>query len=68
MLPETTFFLRFHHADSSEIEEVEHTSETDAREHMGLFGAGDADLYTRIELLSYNWHTREERLLATQTL
>ena len=67
-MPETTFFLRFHHADSSEIEEFEHISEADAREHMGLFGPRDADLYTHIDLISYNWHTREEHLLDTHTL
>lgn len=67
-MPETTFFLRFHHADSSEIEEFEHISEADARKHMRLFGPGDADIYTCIELISYNRNTREEQLLDTCTL
>ena len=65
-MPEKTYILRFTHSDSSEIEEVEHTREADAREHLALFGIEDADIYSRIDLIAYDWATHTEALLETR--
>ena len=62
-MPDKTYILRFTHSDSSEIEEVEHTREADAREHLTLFGIEDADIYSRIELIEHEWNTHNEKVL-----
>ena len=61
-MPEKTYILRFTHIDSSEIEEVEH-----AREHLALFGIEDADTYSRIDLLAFDWTAQTETLLETRS-
>ena len=66
--PATTYILRFWHTDGSEIEEVEHTTEPAAREHFALFGIEDADVYRRVELIEFDWHSRIERILAALEL
>ena len=66
-MPETTYILRFIHSDSSEIEEFEHTIESNAREHLGLFGPDDADIYSRIDLIAFDWATRTETLLESRS-
>ncbi len=58
-----TYLLRFTHSDSPEIEEFEHSTEAGAREHFELFGPDDADIYSRIDLLEFDWQTRTERRL-----
>ncbi len=63
MLPEKTYILRFTLSGSSEIEELEHTNESDAREHFALFGIEDADTYSRIELVERDWAADEDTLL-----
>ena len=65
--PEKTYILRFTHIDSSEIEEVEHARESDAREHLALFGIGDTDTYSRIDLLAFDWTAQTETLLETRS-
>ena len=35
---------------------------------MDLFGKEDGDLYSRIDLIEYDWKTREEHHLATLNL
>ena len=67
-MPDKTFILRFTHSDDFEIEEVEHTREADAREHLGLFGPEDADIYSRIDLIAYDWAAHTEALLETRKL
>ena len=56
-MPDKTYILRFTHSDSSEIEEFEHTRESDAREHLALFGIEDADIYRRIDLIGQDGDT-----------
>ena len=65
-MPDTTYILRFTHTDSSEIEEFEHTRESDAREHLALFGIGAADIYSRIDLIAVDWTAHTETLLETR--
>jgi len=65
MLPEKTYLIRFAHRDSSEIEEQEYTRAEDGWEVYRMFAGPDcAEMYTRIELVEYDWHAREEHLLA----
>ena len=66
-LPERTWIIRFTHR-GGETEEVEHTAESAAREHFACFGIGDADVYRRVELVEYDWHSHTERLLAALEL
>ena len=64
-MPEKTYFLRFAHSDSSEIEEQEYTRLADAWEAFRMFAEPDsAEMYTRIELTEYTWKTQEDTLLA----
>ena len=67
-MPDKTYILRFTHSDCSEIEEVEHTLESDAREHLASFGIEDADIYSRIDLIAYDWAAHTEALLGTRKL
>ena len=64
MLPEKTWILRFH-LPTGETEETVHTDEALAYHHFGLFDQSDADVYTRIDLLSYDWAFRKESLIET---
>ena len=66
-LPATTYTLRFYHWNG-QVEEFEHTDEDSTWAHFRLFGIGDADLYHRIDLVAYDWLTRTEHLLASNTL
>ena len=66
-IPGRTYTLRFTHCDSSEIEEFLHTRESDAREHFALFTEEDADIYSRIDLIQYDWDTGTETLLSSQS-
>ena len=64
-MPEQTYFLRFAHRDSSEIEEQEYTRAADGWEAFRMFAEPDSsEMYTRIELTEYNWKTQEDRPLA----
>ena len=65
-MPDKTYILRFMHTDGSEIEGFEHTRESDAREHLALFGIEDADIYSRIDLIAYDWAAHTEELLETR--
>ena len=65
-MPDKTYILRFTHTDGSEIEEFEHTRESDAREHLALFGIEDADIYSRIDLIACDWAAHTEELLETR--
>ena len=64
MLPDKTWILRFH-LPTGETEEVEHTDEAMAYHHFGLFDQYDADVYTRIDLVCYDWACHKETLIGT---
>ena len=63
MLPDKTWILRFY-LPTGETEEIEHTDEAMAYHHFGLFDQSDS-VYTRIDLLSYDWAFRKESLIGT---
>ena len=67
-MPESTFILRFTHYDSSEIEEQEHTSSSDAWEAFRAFAEPDSfEIYSRIELVEHNWEEEQEYPLVQMT-
>lgn len=67
-MTENTYFLRFAHYDSSEIEEQEHATAEAAWEAFRLFAEPDSlEIYSRVELVEYNWHERQEYPLAQMT-
>lgn len=63
-LPRYTYNLLFLRTDG-EQELVEHVTEKEAREHLALFGDGDADIYRRIDLYEQDWLTQTSRRLDT---
>ncbi len=67
MLPEKTWILKFY-LPSGETEETEHTDEALAYRHFNLFDSGDADVYSSIDLLCYDWRLRKETLIGTLNL
>ena len=69
MLPNKTFFLRFIHRDSSEIEEQEYTTIHQAFDALRMFLEEDsAEMYSRIELSAYDWEQRISTPIATLDL
>lgn len=67
-MPEITYFLRFTHCDSSEIETQEHTNAADAWNAFRLFAEPDSfEIYSRIELVEYNWAEKQGYPLAQLT-
>lgn len=67
MLPDKTWILRFY-LPTGETEEVEHTDEALAYHHFGLYDQSDAEVYSRIDLLCYDWCLRREKLIGTLNL
>ena len=63
-----TYFLRFFHRDSFEIEEYEHRNEEEAREHFEMFDDTDAEYYTHIDLFVYDWKAQTETHLDSKLL
>lgn len=57
------YIVRFYHTDSSEIEDRQWGIIEAASDHFGLFGIGDADIYSRIELIEHDWDTHTEKVL-----
>lgn len=67
-MPESTYILRFTHYDSSEIEEQEHTTDEAAWEAFRAFAEPDSfEIYSRVELVEYNWREQLEYPLAQMT-
>ena len=65
-MPAKIYIVRFHHTDSSEIEDFEWGIEEAARDHFNLFGIEDADIYTRIDLIEHDWATHTEKVLGSK--
>lgn len=67
-MTESTFILRFTHYDSSEIEEQEHTTARSTWEAFRAFADLDSfEIYSRVELVEYNWQEEQEYPLAQMT-
>ena len=67
-MTETTFILRFAHYDGSGIEEQEHTTAVAAWEAFRLFAEpASFEMYSRVELVEYNWQEHQEYPLAQLT-
>lgn len=67
-MPESTFIIRFNHYLSSEIEEQEHTTAGTAWEAFRLFAEPNSfEIYSRVELVEYNWKEHQEYPLAQLT-
>ena len=67
-MPEITYFLRFTHYDSYEIETQAHINAADAWNAFRLFVEPDSfEIYSRIELVEYNWTEKQEYSLAQLT-
>ena len=67
-MPGFTYTIRFHrHGRRDGIaEEQEYIVLADAWESFRLFAEPDsAEMYTRIELVSFDWETREEHPVAS---
>ena len=67
-MPSITFIIRFLHREpeSPDIpyEEQEYNNSEDAWEALRLFAEkSSSEIYSRIELVSYNWKTCEEQLI-----
>lgn len=60
--------MRFTHYDSSEIETQAHINAADAWNAFRLFVEPDSfEIYSRIELVEYNWTEKQEYPLAQLT-
>ena len=67
-MPESTFIVRFTHYDGSGIEEQEHVSVESAWIAFRLFAEpGSFEVYSRVELVEYNWTEQQEYPLAQLT-
>ena len=67
-MPESTFIVRFTHYDGSGIEEQEYTTAAAAWEAFRLFAEPDSlEIYSRVELVEYNWQEEQEYPLAQLT-
>jgi hypothetical protein len=67
-MPGITYTIRFHRRDRRGCipEEQEYTVLADAWESFRLFAEPDsAEMYTRIELVSFDWEAREEHPIAS---
>ena len=67
-MPGITYTIRFHRRDRRDGigEEQEYIVLADAWESFRLFAEPDsAEMYTRIELVSFDWETREEHPVAS---
>ena len=67
-MPGITYTIRFHRRDRRGCipEEQEYTVLADAWESFRLFAEPDsAEMYTRIELVSFDWETRDEYSVAS---
>ena len=67
-MPGFTYTIRFHRRDRRGCipEEQEYTVLADAWESFRLFAEPDsAEMYTRIELVSFDWEAREEHPIAS---
>ena len=67
-MPGITYTIRFHRRDRRGCipEEQEYTVLADAWESFRLFAEPDsAEIYTRIELVSFDWEAREEHPVAS---
>ena len=64
-MPESTFIVCFTHYDGSGIEEQEHVSAESAWIAFRLFAEpGSFEVYSRVEMVEYNWTEQQEYLLA----
>jgi len=67
-MPESTFIVRFTHYDGSGIEEQEYVSAESAWIAFRLFAEpGSFEVYSRVELVEYNWTEQQEYPLAQMT-
>ena len=67
-MPGITYTIRFHRRDRHDgiAGEQEYIVLADAWESFRLFAEPDsAEMYTRIELVSFDWETREEHPVAS---
>ena len=67
-MPGITYTIRFHRRDRSDgiAEEQEYIVLAEAWESFRLFAEPDsAEIYTRIELVSFDWEAREEHPVAS---
>ena len=67
-MPGITYTIRFHRRDRRGCipEEQEYTVLADTWESFRLFAEPDsAEMYTRIELVSFDWETRDEYSVAS---
>ena len=67
-MPGITYIIRFHHRGRRNgiAEEQEYIVLADAWESFRLFAEPDsAEMYTRIELVSFDWEAREEHPVAS---
>ena len=68
-MPSITYILRFQHREPEfpdiPYDEQEFYHSEDAWEALRLFAEqSSSEIYSRIELVSYNWKTSEEQLIA----
>ena len=63
-LPRIGYILRLHHVNGPDSEEYAYWDLKDAQHHFELFDESDAELYSSIELLAYDYQNRVGRLLA----
>ena len=70
-MPESTFIVRFEHYEkhtSAPYEEQEFTTAEAAWEAFRLFAEPDSlEMYSRVELVEYNWQEEQEYPLAQMT-
>ena len=67
-MPGITYIIRFHRRDRRDgiAEEQEYIVLAEAWESFRLFAEPDsAEIYTRIELVSFDWEAREEHPIAS---
>ena len=67
-MPRITYTIRFHRRDRRDgiAEEQEYIVLAEAWESFRLFAEPDsAEIYTRIELVSFDWEAREEHPVAS---
>ncbi len=68
MLPEITYFIRFHHSDKDETEIQNYTTAEEAWSDFRLFAEPDSfGIYRRLELFEFNWKEDQEYPLAQLT-
>jgi hypothetical protein len=64
-----SWMLRFEHINGGQPEETYFNSEEEARDILRLFDEPDSsEIYTGIDLIEVDWHTRSERVLDSLTL